>query len=218
MRYTGRIISLLIVVISSCSLGLILYYYISDVYLNIIHGIVSCFYLFLGWWLGKQYDKVKYLSEKDLLTESYNRRYVMEVFPKLMSLSARKKQKLIIFLMDVDDFKSINDQFDHAMGDRVLLLISKTLKKSFRDSDFIVRWGGDEFVGLFPCTDESGINELQIRLHNEFKRLSNMVTANVSVSIGYATYPDEGSELNDLIKIADMKMYSDKKRKNKYNH
>jgi diguanylate cyclase (GGDEF)-like protein len=211
MKYTGRIISLLIVAISS--LGLILNNYISHGYFDGIHVIVSAFYLFIGWWLGKRYDKVKYLSEKDLLTECYNRRFVIDIFPKLKRLSDRKAQKLIIFLIDVDDFKSINDQFDHATGDRVLQLISSTLKKAFRDSDYIVRWGGDEFIGIFPCTDESGINELQIRLHNELNTLSNMVSEHVSVSVGYATYPDEGNELNDLIMIADRKMYSDKRGK-----
>jgi diguanylate cyclase (GGDEF)-like protein len=215
MKYTGRIISLLIVAIST--LGLILYNYIFHVYLDWIHVIVSAFYLFFGWLLGKQYDKVKYLSEKDLLTESYNRRFVMDIFPKLKSLSDRKKQKLIIFLIDVNDFKSINDKYDHAMGDRVLQLISGSLKKALRDSDYIVRWGGDEFLGIFPCSDESGMNELQIRLQNELNTLSNMVSADVSVSVGYAFYPDEGIDLNALIQIADRKMYSDKRSKNNDN-
>lgn len=212
MKYTGRIISLLIVAISS--LGSILYNYISYVYLGMIHAIVLAFYLYIGWWLGKQYDKVKYLSEKDLLTESYNRRFVIDIFPKLKSLSDRKIQKLVVFLIDVDDFKSINDLYDHETGDRVLQMISSTLKKALRDSDYIIRWGGDEFLIILPCTDESGMNELQIRLHNELNTLSNMVSADISVSVGYATYPDEGTELNDLIKIADRKLYSDKHVKN----
>jgi diguanylate cyclase (GGDEF)-like protein len=212
MKYTGRFISILIVAISS--LGLILYNYISHIDLHSVHIIVSAFYLFIGWRLGKQYDKVKYLSEKDLLTGSYNRRFVMDTFPKLKSLSDKKVQKIIIFLIDVDDFKSINDQYGHAMGDRVLQLISSTLNKVFRDSDDIVRWGGDEFLCIVPRTDESGMNELQIRLHNELNRLSTMVAADVSVSVGYATYPDEGIGLNELIKIADRKMYNDKRSKN----
>jgi diguanylate cyclase (GGDEF)-like protein len=212
MKYTGRFISILIVAISS--LGLILYNYISHIDLHSVHIIVSAFYLFIGWRLGKQYDKVKYLSEKDLLTGSYNRRFVMDTFPKLKSLSDKKVQKIIIFLIDVDDFKSINDQYGHAMGDRVLQLISSTLNKVFRDSDDIVRWGGDEFLCIVPRTDESEMNELQIRLHNELNRLSTMVAADVSVSVGYATYPDEGIGLNELIKIADRKMYNDKRSKN----
>lgn len=213
MKYTGRIISLLIVATSS--LGITFYNLIFHDYLDMIYILVSVFYLYLGWRIGQQYDKVKYLSEKDLLTGSYNRRFVMDIFPKLKSLSDRKGQKLIIFLIDVDDFKSINDQYDHAMGDRVLQQISSTIKKVFRESDYIVRWGGDEFLGIVPCTDESGMNELQIRLHKELNRLSNMISAEISVSVGYATYPDEGKELNELIKIADRKMYSDKLCKNK---
>jgi diguanylate cyclase (GGDEF)-like protein len=164
MKYTGRIISILIV--SMSSMMFILYNYISHNYLDI--------------------------------------------FPKLKSQSDRKAQKLIIFLIDVDDFKSINDQYDHATGDRVLQLISSTLKRTFRDSDYIVRWGGDEFLGIFPCIDESGLKELQARLHDELNTVSIMTSVDVSVSVGYAIYPDEGIGLNDLIKIADRKMYSDK--------
>jgi diguanylate cyclase (GGDEF)-like protein len=212
MKYTGRIIALLIVAIST--LAFIFYHYLSHIYLDMIYTVfVSALYLLFGWCLGKQYDQVKYLSEKDLLTESYNRRFVMDIFPKLKSLSDRKMQKLMIFLIDVDDFKSINDQFGHAMGDHVLQLISSTLKKVCRDSDYIVRWGGDEFLGLFPCTDESGMNELQIRLHHDLNKMSNIISAKVSLSVGYAIYPDEGVALNDLIKIADRKMYSDKRDK-----
>ncbi|BBH22396.1 GGDEF domain-containing protein [Paenibacillus baekrokdamisoli] len=212
MKHTGRMISLLIVVISL--LGFLLYTNIAHDYLDVTAVFVSAFYLFLGWWLGKHYDKVKFLSEKDVLTGSYNRRFIMDLFPKLKRISDRKAQKLIIFLIDVDDFKSINDHYDHATGDQVLQLIASTLKKSFRDSDYIVRWGGDEFVGILPCVEQSGMNGLQTRLHNELNKLSNTISVPVSVSVGYATYPDEGVELNDLIKIADRKMYSDKCNKN----
>lgn len=212
MKFTGRLLSLLIVVLSS--LGVILYSFVSHGYLDMIHLIVAACYILFGWWLGKQYDKVKYLSEKDLLTESYNRRFVVELFPKLKHLSQRRAQKLIIFLLDVDDFKSINDQHDHAMGDHVLQLISNTLKHMLRDSDYIVRWGGDEFLIILPNLDEPEMKQLQNRLHCELKPLSNVVSLDVSVSIGYAIYPDEGTELNDLIKIADKKMYSDKRGKN----
>lgn len=211
MKYTGRRIALLIVVISS--LGLILYNYISYHHVDMMHVIVSTFYLFLGWRIGKQYDKVKCLSEKDLLTGSYNRRFAMEVFPRLKSMSDRKAQKLIIFLMDVDNFKSINDRYGHATGDRVLELIVSTLKKGCSDSDYMVRWGGDEFVGIFPCTEQSGMNELLVRIHNKLNELSSRISVGISVSVGYATYPDDGLELKDLIKVADSMMYIDKHSK-----
>jgi diguanylate cyclase (GGDEF)-like protein len=100
------------------------------------------------------------------------------------------------------------------MGDHVLQLISNTLKHMLRDSDYIVRWGGDEFLIILPNLDEPEMKQLQNRLHCALKPLSNVVSLDVSVSIGYAIYPDEGTELNDLIKIADKKMYSDKRGKN----
>lgn len=208
MKYTGRIISLLIVMLSS--LGLIIYNYLFHGFLDVIHVTVSAFYLAFGWWLGTQYDKVKYLSEKDLLTESYTRRFVMDMFPKLRSLSDRKGQQLILFLIDINNFKSINDQHDHAMGDRVLQLIANTLKSIFRESDYVVRWGGDEFLVILPCTVESGMQELQSRLHYELSALSSLVPMTVTVSAGYAVYPNEGRGLDDLIKIADRKMYTNK--------
>ncbi|WP_051620962.1 GGDEF domain-containing protein [Paenibacillus sp. UNC451MF] len=208
MKYTGRIVSLLIVMISS--LGLIVYNYIFHGLLDVIHVTVSAFYLFCGWWLGKQYDKIKYLSEKDLLTECYTRRFVMDKFPKLKSISDRKGQQLILFLIDVNNFKSINDQHDHAMGDRVLQLIANTLKSIFRKSDYVVRWGGDEFLILLPCTDEARMQEQQSYLHHELQALSGLVPMTVTVSAGYAVYPNEGIGLDDLIKIADKKMYTNK--------
>lgn len=211
MKYTGRIVSLLNAMIGS--LGFNLYYYIVQGIVEWFHIVASVLYLSLGWGLGKQYDKVKYLSEKDILTQSYNRRFVMDSFPKLQSLSDRKGQKLIVFLIDIDDFKQINDKHDHAMGDRVLQLISDTLKHAFRESDYVVRWGGDEFLVLLPCADETGIHELQHRLDKELSKLSNTVLMDVSASVGSAVYPDEGVSLDELIKIADGKMYSDKRSK-----
>lgn len=211
MKYTGRIVSLINAMI--VSLGFILHYYTVHGNVEWFHIVALVIYLGLGWQLGNKYDKVKYLSEKDILTQSYNRRFVMDSFPKLQSLSDRKGQKLIVFLIDIDDFKLINDRYNHAMGDRFLQLISDTLKHTFRESDYVVRWGGDEFLVLIPCTDVTGIKELQQRLDKELSKLSSTVLIDVSVSVGYAVYPDEGRSLDELIKIADGKMYSNKRSK-----
>jgi len=212
MKYTGRIISLVIVVISS--LGLNVYNGIVNDYTDIMYLLVSAFFLFLGWRLGKQYDKVKYFSEKDLLTGSYNRRFIVDMFPKLKSRSDRKAQKLLIFLIDVDDFKVINDHYGHTTGDRVLQMIANALKKECGHLDYMVRWGGDEFVCIFPWTEVSGLNERYLAFHNGFNNLSTRISMNVSASIGHATYPDEGVELNELITIADKNMYRDKRCRN----
>ncbi|GAA3401393.1 GGDEF domain-containing protein [Paenibacillus hodogayensis] len=216
MKYRGRFISLLVVVTSS--LGLLLYNYVFHGFLDMIYVIATVCFLAIGWGMGKQYDEVKYLSEKDLLTESYNRRFLATIFPKLKQLSDKKSRKLIILLIDVDNFKSINDQYNHSMGDFVLQRISIVLKNLFRVTDYIVRWGGDEFLILVPNPDESWINQPQDRLRLEYKSLSKMISMDVTVSIGYAIYPDEGTELKDLIEIADRKMYRDKYDKNYAQH
>lgn len=74
----------------------------------------------ISYWLGKQYDMVKYLSENDSLTKIYNRRYIIHTFPQLSVLVDKKDGKLSLFLIDIDQFKIINDTYGHEMGDRVL--------------------------------------------------------------------------------------------------
>ncbi|OAB47854.1 GGDEF domain-containing protein [Paenibacillus antarcticus] len=212
MKYKGRIISLVIVVMSA--VGLIVYNDIVNGYIDIMYLFVSAFFLFLGWKLGKQYDKVKYLSEKDLMTGSYNRRFMVDKFPKLKSRSDRRAQKLLIFLIDVDNFKLINVHYGHTTGDRVLQMIANALEKECGHLDYLIRWGGDEFVCVFPCTEVSELNERYLSLHNGFNKLSSRISVNVSASIGHAIYPDEGVELNDLIKIADKNMYRGKRCRN----
>lgn len=120
MKYTGRI------VIVSVAFVLILTIRIyGNVYYNYplfqfpLFGIIATL---STWWLGGQYDKVKFLSEKDVLTKIYNRRFVIQIFPKILALVKRKNEKLSLLLIDVDNFKMINDTYGHEIGDQVLQL------------------------------------------------------------------------------------------------
>lgn len=206
MRYTGRILAVaLAVFLNATGYSYIRFAYgVSDWSVIVFISVLGAF----GWFLGKRFDKMKYLSEKDILTEIYNRRFILGTFPKLISLTERKREKLVVLLIDIDNFKSINDQFSHEMGDQVLRQLSGVLLRIVRKSDFVVRWGGDEFLIVLPCTTESAVELVQDRLHNELRGLSGQLAVKVSVSMGHAIYPAEGDNLGDLLKIADQRMYN----------
>lgn len=211
MRHQGRMLSLLIVIFSTAALLLYNYFVYSRI--DLVYIAAALCYGLMGWQMGKHYDKVKYNTLHDSLTKTYNRRFVAQIFPKLLSLSERKGEKLILFIIDVDNFKQINDLHHHETGDLVLRRISQILTESFRQSDYVIRWGGDEFVVILPCAKESGMAQLLAYLQNRMKQLSAELSIDVSVSIGYAVYPDQGEQLDELLLVADKMMYQEKNRK-----
>jgi diguanylate cyclase (GGDEF)-like protein len=156
--------------------------------------IYTPFLLPIVWWLGKQYDRAKYLSEKDDLTGAYNRRYLIDNFKKLAINS------FIIYIVDVNDFKTINDTYGHHIGDEVLQYISSMLRQYVNKKDIIVRTGGDEFLVI--SKSECLLSQKLIFDIDDNIR--------VSVSIGTAMYPNDATTLNELVKIADKNMYKAK--------
>ncbi|MGJ7922115.1 GGDEF domain-containing protein [Neobacillus sp. LXY-4] len=164
------------------------------------------------WWLGKQYDKAKYYSEKDYLTGLYNRRFIEETLPKLLSLADKKNEKLSITILDCNNFKLINDVYGHRTGDFVLKSISTILQNTPKNSKIIARWGGDEFIIISPNTDHSGTKLMIEHIEKELEKLSQQTEKNISVSAGTAIYPDDSCDIENLIKIADNNMYRLKNR------
>jgi diguanylate cyclase (GGDEF)-like protein len=164
----------------------------------------------LSWWLGKQYDKAKFFSEKDYLTGVYNRRFVEEKFPKLVALSERQKQQLAIFVIDLNNFKQLNDTVGHHSGDKALKLLATILEINTRQSDIVARWGGDEFLIIAPVTDLQGAKKIRAKIEekvNEELKKYLQVKVNVGVSIGIALYPDDAKSFDELLKVADKNMY-----------
>jgi diguanylate cyclase (GGDEF)-like protein len=158
------------------------------------------------WWLGTQYDKVNYYSEKDILTGAYNRRYVLGIFPKLTAFMDRSMKKICLSIVDIDNFKSINDTYGHDVGDKVLQHVSRILTENTRNSDIIARWGGDEFL-VVASADDTGIQRINTRLEYKLNECSVHREITIAISIGTAVYPEDAGNLHDLIKVADAKMY-----------
>jgi diguanylate cyclase (GGDEF)-like protein len=206
MKYTGRIVGVILVVVIGILMTTI--HFLKYGKIDNADIIVSIIMAFIVWFfIGRQYDRFKFLSEKDFLTEVYNRRFVYRTFKKLLSKIDMSKEKLSIFVVDIDKFKSINDTYGHEMGDQVLQRISNTLLNNTRKIDVVARWGGDEFLIIIPYTDQIRAEGIIKRIERELQELSKQMETDITVSIGTAIYPTDARTLDDLIRVADKNMY-----------
>jgi diguanylate cyclase (GGDEF)-like protein len=211
VKYSGRIIGIVIVIISFT--GLEIYHYYAYAQVDTFHIIATIVYMVFALWIGKQFDKAKFHSEKDYLTNTYNRRFITHVFPKLLSQMDRSHRMLCLCLIDIDNFKHINDSYGHKMGDLTLKNLSKLLEEITRKSDYVARWGGDEFIVVAPYTDEKYIGVISNRIKESLQELSKKGNIITDVSVGFAVYPNDAKNLDDLIKKADSDMYQLKLKK-----
>lgn len=165
----------------------------------------------IAWWCGKQYDRAKYYSEKDPLTNTYNRRMIEMLYPRLKDQCLKKKNKLAILMIDLDDFKKVNDLFGHHAGDRLLIDVAKLLQVTVGENGFVARWGGDEFLILMPRINQKSVLGYIKLLEKNGGSLLNPDETRVGMSIGYAIMPEDGVELEELMRKADRRMYEKKK-------
>ena len=155
-------------------------------------------------------------DSKDPLTNLLSRRYVDSILKREVEVSMKQKQPFSVMMIDLDDFKSINDTYGHDAGDFVLNRVSQTLQENLRSSDVLARVGGDEFQVLVPDQDhehcEKLIEKLRMALEGlemEYKGHS----LSISSSFGVATFGVDGKDLITLERHADETMYADKKRR-----
>lgn len=160
-------------------------------------------------------ELTKELSIRDHLTGLYNRRFVYEFFDKKAHESIRKNEKIGILLIDIDNFKKLNDTYGHDTGDSVIKFVARVLKNSIREMDIAGRWGGEEFlVMLSGITEERFTADVAERIRRNideaiiYTRDGKLL--HITVSIGVAIFPDDGQELDLVIKKADEKLYKAK--------
>ncbi|MFL0366180.1 GGDEF domain-containing protein [Pseudobacillus sp. 179-B 2D1 NHS] len=203
MKYTGRISFISIVLAFSFIQILFLG---ESIPREIVGGLIaSIIALFIGW----QYDKMNFYANHDHLTELFNRRFALKRFTKLKAKSARIHSSLAVFILDVNNFKELNDRFGHKTGDYTLKKLAMLLLDHTQKSDIVARWGGDEFVIIsLGCTHEKA-EHLIDRLEEEILEHIHQakIPLKIGVSIGYALYPEEGNSLDELLHVADQKMY-----------
>jgi len=160
------------------------------------------------------YQEKLILSRHDNLTGLYNRHYFEEQFEINRKRANRYEETFCLVLFDVDHFKSINDIYGHFVGDQVLKFISKELIDNQRESDILARFGGDEFIGILYETSPSELSKKYANLNqylvNQKIKVDQTLIAS-SFSFGIAQYPNDGTNLDDLVKIADFEMYKNKR-------
>ena len=169
--------------------------------------------------LDEKAQEAKYqkeLANRDELTGLPNRRYITKTLDESMQQARQKNLELVIMFLDLNGFKAVNDTYGHDAGDKILTVISDRLKSCIRDEDHLARIGGDEFlIGLLIKKSETDIPE---RIRKTIRTIVikpvnfNKYLLKVGTSIGTASYPVDGDNIEALIKIADDNMYTDKIR------
>ncbi|WP_286236757.1 GGDEF domain-containing protein [Neptuniibacter halophilus] len=148
------------------------------------------------------------------LTRVPNRKAFMKQSRELLDQARQRNDCLAVLFVDVDDFKDINDRYGHEVGDKVLVEVASRLLSALREEDFVARLGGDEFAMIVQCPESAVHSErLAERLHEVLNESfdSIMPQMSVSCSVGGAFFPDEGDSMDELIRMADQRMYCVKK-------
>ncbi len=160
-------------------------------------------------------ERLRRLATRDLLTGLYNRNFFNESIVRDLKKAERDEEKLSFIIIDIDNFKHINDTYGHLHGDGVLRECASLLKRCVRKSDFLCRYGGDEFVIVTPrrtCEENAPL----------FRRIEESVAAwnteystfdyEFSFSLGCAVW-EKGRHIVDVLNEADKQMYDNKKKK-----
>jgi two-component system cell cycle response regulator len=159
--------------------------------------------------------KLKEASIIDPLTGIFNRRYMKEIFEREISRFERKGGVISAMIIDMDDFKKINDTYGHPAGDKVLIEFAARLKKVKRKYDYIVRYGGDEFLLILPETRPEGVSSIFERIKISFEREpievgKSQIILKLSGGASFLPSPKNKS-YDDLLKNADYALYEAKK-------
>jgi two-component system, cell cycle response regulator len=164
------------------------------------------------------FKEIKALSIHDGLTGIYNHAYVVRALEEEIERSRRYGSHVSIILLDIDDFKKINDSYGHLAGDYVLRTLAETLKDSLRTIDIVGRYGGEEFIAVLPETEGAHGYTVGERFRQQIEGKDFMFGGthiNVTISGGVASYSD-GMDVNKAIKVADDNLYRAKREgKNK---
>jgi diguanylate cyclase (GGDEF)-like protein len=143
----------------------------------------------------------------DPLTGLPNRRAVEETLRRMVAQSARNVAPLAALLLDLDHFKRINDVYGHDRGDEVLAATGVALRTVLRESDFVGRYGGEEFLLLLPATDKQSALDVAEKLRAAITAIRATEVDQITASIGIAVLPDDGGDAVTLFRSADRALY-----------
>jgi diguanylate cyclase (GGDEF)-like protein len=166
--------------------------------------------------------KLRDAAETDLVTGVYSHRHLQDRVRQETARAARAHSPLSLLMVDLDDFKRVNDEHGHQAGDRVLRSIAGALRAAVRTSDVVARYGGDEFVVLMPDTDDAEARQVARRASAAVAELAHPMAdgsvVRVTCSVGLALHPRDGHTGRALLQAADAAMYTDKRSRSAGGH
>ena len=158
--------------------------------------------------------EIKFLADHDELTKTCNRRKFLAVLAENYSQFKRYTYDTCIFMIDIDNFKDVNDTFGHPSGDKVIRHIARVCSATIRRTDVLGRLGGEEFAILLPHTDPESAFTLAERLRREIQnspcQIEENRSINVTVSIGISQFKVSDKKDTDALSRADEAMYASK--------
>jgi len=160
-------------------------------------------------------ETIRQLAYHDYLTGLPNRRLFNDRLNLEMAHANRNQQKLAVMLLDLDDFKDVNDTLGHSVGDQLLQAVAQRLRSLLRQSDTVARMGGDEFMLILPeIAEEEGATKVATKVLAAFRKpfVFDGHEIRITTSMGIALYPDDGEDSDTLMKNVDIAMYRAKDR------
>ncbi|MCG3681046.1 GGDEF domain-containing protein [Aliarcobacter butzleri] len=157
------------------------------------------------------------ISIIDTLTGNYNRHYLYHYIEPLFSLSNRKQEKIAFLRISIDHFKAVIDEFNYKVGDKVIKVLSKTIKSGIRDSDTVIRMTNDGHLIILPnITNSDNAVLVANKLIDKFSKEKIIVNENTkqtlmkTICVGITIYPDDGIDIDTIIRKSDIALYEAK--------
>ena len=165
--------------------------------------------------VSKEKEEMKTLAITDSLTEVYNHNFFYTRLEEEFNRTVRYETPISLIMMDIDDFKRINDTYGHRTGDHVLKEIADMIKKLVRKTDIVARYGGEEFSVILPHTNLDGAEEEAERIREAISShaYANLTKETITISLGVVSYPSGKTIMNagDFVNLADTALYEAKR-------
>jgi diguanylate cyclase (GGDEF)-like protein len=159
------------------------------------------------------YQKTQEMTNRDELTNLYNRRYFFERFEKEVERAKRYERILSVMMIDIDHFKNYNDTFGHLKGDDLLVQLSRLLERNMRKADVIARYGGEEFLVMLPETDKDAAKVAAEKIrkaaenHDFHLGQADIGPGKITLTVGISSLPKDALDALDLLDLADKALY-----------